>query len=100
MPLTYLSVSSQIILETFAKDRIGFRATSAVRRDISISHCDSCGLDSRQYMRDKLRSLRSHATGDSQGPRPVLSRFAAARTAVACREFVGAVAAASYRRRL
>ena len=40
-------------------------------------------------MRDKLRSVRSHATGDSQGPRPVLSRFAAARTAVACREFVG-----------
>ena len=48
-------------------------------------------------MRDKLRSVRSHATGDSQGLRPVLSRFAAARTAVACREFVGAVVAASYR---
>ena len=40
-------------------------------------------------MRDKLRSVRSHATGDSYGQRPVLSRFAAARTAVACREFVG-----------
>ena len=60
-----------------------------MRRDISISHCDSCGLESQQYMRDKLRSVRSHATGDSQGLRPVLSRFAAARTAVACREFVG-----------
>ena len=49
-------------------------------------------------MRDKLLSVRSHATGDSQGPRPVLSRFAAARTAVACREFVGGVVvAASYR---
>ena len=75
-------------------------ASSAVRRDISISHCDSCGLESQQYMRNKLRSVRSHATGDSQGPRPVLSRFGAARIAVACREFVGgAVVAASYRRR-
>ena len=56
---------------------------------MSTSHCDSCGLESQQYMRDKPRSARSHANGDSQGPRPVLSRFAAARTAVACREFVG-----------
>ena len=40
-------------------------------------------------MRDKPQSARSHANGDSQDPRPVLSRFAAARTAVACREFVG-----------
>ena len=40
-------------------------------------------------MRDKPRSARSHANGGSQGPRPALSRFAAARTAVACREFVG-----------
>ena len=39
--------------------------------------------------RCKGKSARSHANGDSQGPRPVLSRFAAARTTVACREFVG-----------
>jgi hypothetical protein len=39
--------------------------------------------------RCKGKSVRSHATGVSQGPRPVLSRFAAAHTAVACREFVG-----------
>ena len=34
------------MIETFAKKRIGFRVTSAVRRDISTSHCDSCGFDS------------------------------------------------------
>ena len=37
----------------------------------------------------KPRSARSHSNGVSQGRRPALSRFAAARTAVACREFVG-----------
>ena len=59
------------------------------RRGFSTSHCDSCGLENQQYMRDCARSAACHAYGDSQGPRPVLSRFAAARTAVACREFVG-----------
>lgn len=37
------------------------------------------------------RSARRHTTDVSQGPRPVLSRFAAARTTVACREFFGGI---------
>ncbi len=75
--------------ETFAKECIGFHATSAVRRDISSSHCDSCGFDSLPQPPRQAAEHAQSRNGVSQGQRPVLSRFAAARTAVACRELVG-----------
>ena len=50
------------MLEASAKECIGFRVTSAVRRDTSSSHCDSCGLEVALYPRDKLRSVRSRGT--------------------------------------
>ena len=69
-----------------------------MKRDISTIHRDSRGPENERDKRASRGSVRSHANGDSQGPRPVLTRFAAVRTAVACREFVGgAVVAASYR---
>ena len=78
-------------------DRISYRLTTSIRpftvkrwkRDISTSHRDSHGSENQREKHASRGSVRSQATGDSQGPRPVLSRFAAARTAVACREFVG-----------
>ena len=60
-----------------------------MKRDISTIHRDSRGPENERDKRASRGSVRSHANGDSQGPRPVLTRFAAARTAVACREFVG-----------
>ena len=50
------------MLEASPKECIGFRVTSAVRRDTSSSHCDSCGLEVALYPRDKLRSVRSRGT--------------------------------------
>ena len=41
-------------------------ATSAVRRDMSTSHCDSCGSLTPSKPRDKLRAAQSR-NGDSQG---------------------------------
>ena len=58
-------------------------------RDISKSHCDSCGFDSLHPTTATSCGAALSRNGGSQRTRPVLARFAAARTAVACREFVG-----------
>ena len=44
-----------------------------MRRDISIATAIDVGLRTSEI---SAESVRSHATGDSQSPRPVLSRFA------------------------
>ena len=58
-------------------------------RDFSKSHCVSCGSERPHISSATSCGAAKSRNGGSQGSRPVLSRFAAARTAVACREFVG-----------
>ena len=48
---------------------IGFRATSAVRRDMATSHCDSCGFDSLPSATATSCGAARSRNGDSQGRR-------------------------------